>query len=269
MTALEVIETGPSRVELIFGEPSGPPPEFDESLLEALDREIQCISETEGLERVVFRSAHPAGFPSLSPGAVLPFETSDQAAEWSRRGQGVLSRLHRLPLLSVALIEGPCVGPGLELALACRVRVATDGEGIRLGLGGGSLPMPAWGGTVRLTRRVGPALAFELLRAGAAVPAAVARKWGLVDSLFQPGMAEATAATARPRAPRWPLTERVLNALPGGRNLIFRTLDARAAAHGPVAEALAAQVRRAACWPEEEALEQESRTFVGLFGRLD
>ena len=269
MTALEVRRKEPSRVEIVFGEPSGPPPEFDEALLGALDREIRRISEIEGLERIIFRSAHPEGFPSLSRRAALPFETVDEAVEWSRRGQGVLARLHRLPLLSVALIQGPCIGLGFELALACRVRVAEEKEGVRLGPEGVSGPMPAWGGTVLLARRVGPALAFELLRAGVAVPPAVAREWGLVDSLCQPERAYAAAVTARPRPLRWPFTERLLNAVPGGRNLIFRTMEARAAAEGPVAKALAAQIRRAVCWPEEEALEEESRAFVRLLSGLN
>ena len=78
-------------------------------------------------------------------------EMSDEALEdYILTGQRILQRLESLTTKTIAAINGDCLGGGLELAMACRVRIAADDPKIRIGLPETKLGlMPGWGGTVR------------------------------------------------------------------------------------------------------------------------
>jgi 3-hydroxyacyl-CoA dehydrogenase/enoyl-CoA hydratase/3-hydroxybutyryl-CoA epimerase len=105
-----------------------------------------------------------------------------EALELVRLGQSVFNRLAALGFPSVALIHGFCLGGGLELALACRYRVALQDPGTRLGLPEVRLGIhPGFGGSVRLTPLVGGLKAMDLMLSGRSVDARQARRIGLVD----------------------------------------------------------------------------------------
>ncbi|MBN2700687.1 MAG: 3-hydroxyacyl-CoA dehydrogenase NAD-binding domain-containing protein [Methylohalobius sp. ZOD2] len=90
--------------------------------------------------------------------------------------------LATLPCPTLARIHGYCLGGGLELALACRYRVALDDAKTRLGLPEVLLGIhPGFGGSVRLIRRIGAPAAFQLMLSGRTVDAAKAARLGLVD----------------------------------------------------------------------------------------
>jgi len=91
----------------------------------------------------------------------------------------VLRNLARLPMPTIAAIDGPALGGGFELALCCDLRVLRDG--VQIGLPECHLGGLAGNGSVRLTRLVGAARAKEMLFTGAAVPSAQALAWGLVN----------------------------------------------------------------------------------------
>ena len=121
----------------------------------------------------------------------LPAEVIEYACD---AGRELFARLSRLPWPSVALIDGVCLGGGLEMALACDLRVATDAAHtvfgfpeVKLGL------LPGWGGTVRLPRLVGPGPAVEFAVAGENVGAAAAARMGLVDACVPAAEALETA----------------------------------------------------------------------------
>ena len=132
---------------------------------------------------VVIRSGKPNGF--IAGADVTEF--TDLADEGSalpliERGQQILGQLEQLPVPTVCLIHGFCLGGGLELALACRYRIATDVRETQLGLPEVKLGIhPGFGGTVRLTRLIGPLPALDLMLTGRSVDARRARKLGLVD----------------------------------------------------------------------------------------
>jgi enoyl-CoA hydratase len=101
----------------------------------------------------------------------------------AKRGQRILGKLDRLPILSVALINGIAMGGGLELALACTFRLASRTARmalpeIKLGL------IPGYGGTQRLPRLVGEARALEMILSGRIVAADEALAIGLVNRLY-------------------------------------------------------------------------------------
>jgi len=94
--------------------------------------------------------------------------------------QGILNRLERLELPTLALLHGHCLGLAFELALACDLRLAAEGTSLglpetRLGI------IPDVGGTTRLTRLVGPGRAKELIFTGRRIDAPLAEQWGIVN----------------------------------------------------------------------------------------
>lgn len=106
----------------------------------------------------------------------------DAALRMVKRAQALFDRIEQLPFPTVAAINGFCLGGGLELALACRYRVADDAPATRLGLPEVMLGFhPGWGGTVRLTRLIGAPAALDLMLSGRTVDARRARKLGMID----------------------------------------------------------------------------------------
>ena len=99
-------------------------------------------------------------------------------------GQAVFAKLDRLPMPSVAIINGYAFGGGLELALACTFRIAT--RNAKLGLPEIKLGLiPGYGGTQRLPRVVGEARALEMIMTGRTVDAEEAHRIGLVGRLVE------------------------------------------------------------------------------------
>src|SRR5205807_5364494 len=97
------------------------------------------------------------------------------------RGQDIIAGFESLPFPTVALIDGGCMGGGLEMALGFDYRLAGSNPKVDIGLPETKIGiLPGWGGTQRLPRVIGPALAAELICAGEAVKAERARQIGLV-----------------------------------------------------------------------------------------
>jgi enoyl-CoA hydratase/carnithine racemase len=125
----------------------------------------------------------------------------------------IAQRLAGLPMPTIAAIEGSALGGGLELALCCDLRVAS--ERAQLGLPEVRLAVtPSTGGTQRLPRIVGPARAKELLLTGRVIDAREAERIGLVNEVVPAGEALARAqAIAEEIAARGPLAVREVKAL--------------------------------------------------------
>ena len=152
------------------------------------------------------------------------------------RGQQVLNRLAALPCPSVAAIHGFALGGGLELALACRYRVAVGDERLSLGLPEVQLGIhPGFGGTVRSVQVTGVRAAMELMLTGKPVRADKALRIGLVDALTpEGGLRNAARALVLKSPPprRAPLLERLLSSAPL-RPLVRRSLIAQVARRAP------------------------------------
>jgi enoyl-CoA hydratase/carnithine racemase len=124
----------------------------------------------------------------------------------------VLRRLAQVPMPTIAAIDGPALGGGFELALACDLRVC--GKGAKLGLTESRLGGLAGNGSVRLARLIGPSRAKELLYIGEIVDTERALAWGLVNRVVDDGRAlDAARALATTIASRGPLSNRLAKKL--------------------------------------------------------
>ena len=155
-----------------------------------------------------------------------------EAEKLSREGQDMLNRLDEFPKPVVAAIHGTCLGGGLELALACDYRVATDHPKTSLGLPEIQLGiLPGAGGCQRLPRLIGVSGALDIILAGKSVSAGKAYRLGMVDELVPPpilreialGAAERLAAGTRTRRGRkGGLAGALLDRTSLGRRLVYR-----------------------------------------------
>jgi 3-hydroxyacyl-CoA dehydrogenase / enoyl-CoA hydratase / 3-hydroxybutyryl-CoA epimerase len=131
---------------------------------------------------VIFESVKPAVF-------IAGADLKELAATHDRGalvdlGQQTFAKLAALRSVTVAAIHGACAGGGLEMALACDYRVASDARVTRIGLPEVSLGLvPAWGGSTRLPRLVGLPRALEIILGASLMPASKALKLGVVDAV--------------------------------------------------------------------------------------
>ena len=148
------------------------------------DRTLRCLILTGAGEKAFIAGADIGELVKLTP---------LDGREHARRGQALLDRLENLPIPSIAAINGFAYGGGLELALACTLRVAS--ENAKMGLPETSLGiLPGYGGTQRLTRLLGKARAAELiLTSEKGTTAAEAWRLGLVNRVVPAGQALAAA----------------------------------------------------------------------------
>uniref|UniRef100_A0A8C7FTW1 Trifunctional enzyme subunit alpha, mitochondrial n=1 Tax=Oncorhynchus kisutch TaxID=8019 RepID=A0A8C7FTW1_ONCKI len=113
--------------------------------------------------------------------------TSEEVTKLSQEGQKMFARIEKSPKPIVAAINGPCLGGGLEFAIACQYRVATKSKKTVLGTPEVMLGLlPGAGGTQRLPKMVGIPGAFDMMLTGRNIRADKAKKMGLVHQLVDP-----------------------------------------------------------------------------------
>jgi 3-hydroxyacyl-CoA dehydrogenase/enoyl-CoA hydratase/3-hydroxybutyryl-CoA epimerase len=166
---------------------------------------------------LIIRSGKESGF--IAGADVEEFtrlKDADDAMRMVRRGWDLYNKLAALPFPTLALVNGFCMGGGVELAIACRYRVAVDQPGTRFALPEVMLGiLPAWGGVMRLPRLVGATAALDMLLTGRAVDARRAKRIGLADAAVPPRVQENAARTMVLEAPRprkLPLLQALMNA---------------------------------------------------------
>lgn len=207
MSGLVVLELGPiAHLELV-----NPPLNLvTRELLGELDEALGILEgASAGEVRVVVVSGY--GERAFSAGSHVGEFEAQRGPDGRERlalEAGAASRLARLPMPTIAAIEGNALGGGLELALCCDLRIAS--ERARLGLPEVRLAViPGAGGTQRLPRIVGAARAKELILTGRILTAAEAELIGLVNQVVPTGEARNAAdALAAEIADRGPLAVR-------------------------------------------------------------
>ena len=188
--------------------------------------EIKSNSQLKGL---VFISGKPDSFIAGADITMLDgCKTAAEAEEIGRMGQQMFAQLEQLPIPLVAAIHGPCLGGGLELALACHARVASSDNKTVLGLPEVQLGLlPGSGGTQRLPRLIGVQKALDMILTGKQLRAAQAKKAGLVDEvvpnsiLLEAAVKRALKGKPQREPVKLNLVGKLLERTPFGRNVLF------------------------------------------------
>ena len=158
--------------------------ELDQAIDELLaDDEVKAIVITGGGTNAFVAGAD---IPEIKGLLDKPENDYAVAREFIERGQGVNLKIEKAPKPIIAAINGFCLGGGLELAMACHMRICSDRA--RLGQPEINLGIiPGWGGTQRLARLAGKGKAIELILTGDMVTAQDAYRLGLVNKVVPAG----------------------------------------------------------------------------------
>ena len=200
---------------------------LDATVIDELTRAFDAAAVDEAVRVVVLTGAGPKAFVAGADIAAMSTLGVVYAREFSLRGQRLMSRIERLGKPVIAMVNGFALGGGLELAMACHLRIAADTARVgqpEVGLG----LIPGFGGTQRLQRLCGRGPALELCLLGAPVDAARALQLGVVTRVVPAADLEAeTTKLAAQLAAAAPLALRgVLDAvLLGGEMAIDMALD--------------------------------------------
>ncbi len=154
---------------------------FSRQALEELSTSLKEIAATSP-RGLIIRSAKEGFVAGADVEEFTRFKSPQEALAFVRLGWDAFQQLRDLPFPTTAMINGFCMGGGLELALACRYRVALEDPKTRFAFPEVMLGiMPAWHGVQWLPKIVGPAAAMDLLLTGKSVDARRAKRMGLVD----------------------------------------------------------------------------------------
>lgn len=260
-----------------------------------LETVLRRCEEDDSVQALVIGSAKPTNFLAGADIRWLnSLEDASEAIELLREAHRLFARLENLHRSGgkpvVAAIHGACLGGGLELALACGIRIASDDERqtqlgqpeVKLGI------LPAAGGTQRLPRLVGIAAGLDLLLSGRSVRPRSALRMGLVDEtcpvevLLDVAKRRATEAIGRPggdddqgtvaRIRSWlapkHLQELALEDNPIGRRLLFSKAEERMLAETKGNYPAPVEILDVVRVGTEEGLEAGYAAELDAFGRL-
>lgn len=177
---------------------------LDRATVEEIDAAVSAARQDPQVGVLIVTGAGDKAFVAGADINELAAQTPLEGTAFAGAGQAVFSRLENLGKPSIAAINGYALGGGLELALACTLRVAS--ETARLGLPETSLAIiPGYGGTQRLCRLTGPGRALEMILTAEPVDAREAYRIGLVNRVVpHPDLlatAESMARTILSRGP--------------------------------------------------------------------
>ncbi|MEL6106453.1 MAG: 3-hydroxyacyl-CoA dehydrogenase NAD-binding domain-containing protein [Planctomycetota bacterium] len=220
-------------LRVILDVPGKPMNILNQSVMTELDIIVRRLESDPGQCAVVtFESGKESGFLAGADVSVInDIDSPEVAEDLLVAGQRLFARIEALPIFTVAVIHGPCMGGGTELALACDYRIARDNSSTQLGLPEIKLGLiPGWGGTQRLPRLVGTPLAMKMILTGKALSASEADRAGLVDRAASPDhwdreveefLSAVSCGLSQRKQRRRNWTERLLdNGL--GRSFVFR-----------------------------------------------
>jgi 3-hydroxyacyl-CoA dehydrogenase/enoyl-CoA hydratase/3-hydroxybutyryl-CoA epimerase len=186
---------------------------FSRDVIDELNAALDEIA-AEKPKGLIIRSAKENFIAGADVNEFVKFQNAEEALEFTRKGWDMTQKLRDLPFPTTAMVNGFCMGGGLELALACRYRVALDDPKTRFAFPEVMLGIwPFWHGLMWLPKLVGPSAAMDMLLTGKTVDAKRAKRIGLVDQAVPLRILENTArmVTLEAPAPRpLPFMEKLL-----------------------------------------------------------
>ena len=193
---------------------------------------MDVIDNDDNIKATVFTSGKVDNFiVGADIKMIKEFKTKEDVVKTSREGHELFKRIENHKKPSVAAINGPCLGGGLEVALSCHYRLATDNSKTILGLPEVMLGLlPGGGGTQRLPKLIGIQKALDMMLTGKNIKPAKAKKMGLIDDVVCPESLETIAvqvaqklASGTMKIKRWKAKgkDKVLEDNFAGRALVF------------------------------------------------
>ncbi|HEV7259510.1 MAG TPA: enoyl-CoA hydratase-related protein [Bosea sp. (in: a-proteobacteria)] len=216
-TATRAVAAGTARLsergpiaEIVLS--NGPLNLVTRPLLRELNRIVADLSRRQDLRCVILHGGEARAFCAGSDIKEFGPVRHDASEQKILFEDMVLRNLARLPMPTIAAIDGPALGGGLEIALCCDLRVLRGG--VRVGLPECHLGGLAGNGAIRLTRLVGPARAKQMLFTGVTIPSEQALAWGVVNEVVEAGSAlDAARALAETIVQRGPISNRLAKEL--------------------------------------------------------
>ncbi|MDQ6955460.1 MAG: 3-hydroxyacyl-CoA dehydrogenase NAD-binding domain-containing protein [Mariprofundaceae bacterium] len=180
------------RATLLFSRNDKSVNVLDEACLEALEGHLNTL-EANVPEILILQSALQGCFiAGADIHAIAAIDDAEKGAELAKRGQRLCQRIEQLASVSVAVVQGVCLGGGLELAMACDYIIVVKDDKTSLALPEIKIGIhPGFGGCVRLPQRVGWTVATPMILSGRAVNAKRAKRIGLADMLCHTEQIEA------------------------------------------------------------------------------
>jgi 3-hydroxyacyl-CoA dehydrogenase/enoyl-CoA hydratase/3-hydroxybutyryl-CoA epimerase len=244
-----------------------------------LDAMLNQLERDKSVALVMLRSSKDSGFlAGADVNAIAGLSDPSEAREIVARGQKLFNRLAALPMPTVAVIHGNCLGGGLEMSLACDYRFALDDPRTKLGLPETQLGIiPGWGGTQRLPRLIGQSEALSMILEAKRVSAREALGSGLVDAiaapeLFEERLAEFIQARRSHQSVsrrKGSCYQRMLDRNALGRWIVRRVVERKIGQRATHYPALAAAMRAVSVGLREgieQGLQAEQDEFVRLIG---
>lgn len=265
-------------VRLVLDLPGEPINKINRAVGEELDRLVERLVGDGDARAVVLTSGKPGSFiAGADIDEFVALRSREEAHELVRRGQAHVNRLADVGKPVVAAIHGACLGGGLEAALACAYRVATDDPKTRIGLPEVQLGIiPAAGGCQRLPRLIGVRAALDIILAGKQLPARRAFELGIVDELVHPAILDRVALDAArrladgwmPDRRRLSLAALALDKNPLGRRAVFagarKQVLKKTGGHYPAPLAALKAVEHGMKYGIEAGLDMEAALFAEL-----
>ena len=192
---------------------------LDKDVMDGIRNCFNCMLEAEDVRAVVVTGE---GRAFVAGADIKEFAswTPDEAEDLTEKGERIFTQIENFPAPVIAAINGFALGGGLELALACDIRIAS--EKAKMGLPEVTLGIiPGYGGTQRLPRTINVSKAKKMIYMAEIINAAEAKEIGLVDSVVAPeALIDTAMEIAKKIAANAPIAVRAAkNAVNTGRNL--------------------------------------------------
>jgi len=164
-------------------------------LMDELELILSELLEREDIRAIIFTGTGEVFLSGADIRELAQLDAS-QARAFSQRGQRLMQRIADAKPLTIAAVNGFCMGGGLDFALACDMRIGSSTAvfahpGARLGI------ITGWGGTQRLPRLIGKTRAIQLFATAQRVSSSEALKIGLITEICDPVLAGARAQALR------------------------------------------------------------------------
>ncbi len=251
---------------------------ISQTVREELERLLDSLQRDKQVRALVLISEKTDNFiAGADIDEFVALNTRDEAMALVRSGQELVNRLEFLGKPTVAAIHGSCLGGGLEAALACTYRVATEHPKTVLGLPEVQLGIiPAAGGCQRLPRLIGVRAALDLILTGRRLGAKPAFRRGMVDELVHPkiledvafGAAERLAGGWRPKRPSRGVMAYLLDRTSPGRRVVFakaaKAVRNKSGDHYPAPLAALEAVDHGMKYGQAAGLDSEAAHFAEL-----